>query len=78
MNKIQGKIFLWVQLTHEYLTQQTNYTTKLSQINISQTMVPNNLSVTELYGSDMVNCYLATESYRYQEQLDCVNHTRKF
>ena len=37
--KFRSKIFLWVQLTHENITQQINFMTKLSQMNISQTTV---------------------------------------
>ena len=37
--KFEGKIFLWVQLIHENITQQINFKTKLSQTNISQTTV---------------------------------------
>ena len=37
--KFEGKIFSWVQLTHENITQQINFTIKLSQEDISQTMV---------------------------------------
>ena len=38
-SKQTNKIFSWVQLIHENITQQINFMTKLSQTNISQTMV---------------------------------------
>ena len=37
--KFEGKIFLWVQLSHKNITQRINFTTKLSWMNISQTTV---------------------------------------
>ena len=37
--KFEGKIFSWVELTHENITQRINFMTKLSRENISQTTV---------------------------------------
>ena len=40
--KFEGKLFSWIQLTHENVTQQVkfyNYVATLSQTNISQTVV---------------------------------------
>ena len=37
--KFEGKLFLWVQVTHENITQQLDFTTKLSWTNISHAMV---------------------------------------
>ena len=41
--KFESQIFSWVEPTHENITQQINFTTKLSRTNISRTTVVENI-----------------------------------